>query len=108
MTPTICQSVLCINFGREIWIDLQHDKGDAYKLSGLLEAFYSKKQGSLSIDEYYTNFKIMWDEIILILVGVFINFIIKLRKFPDNIHFNQTPLSLLSFSLKASLAFKED
>lgn len=46
-------------------LEARHDKGDTYRLSDLLETFYMQKQGSMSIDEYSTKLKILWDEILM-------------------------------------------
>lgn len=57
-----------MNSAKKIWSDLQqrYDRGDAYRLSDFLESFHSQKQGSLSIDEYHTKLKILWDEILIL------------------------------------------
>lgn len=54
-------------FSKEICADMQqrYDRGDVHRLSDLLESFHSLKQGSLSIDEYHTKLKILWDEILM-------------------------------------------
>lgn len=55
-----------INTSREVWKDLcqRYDRGDAYRLSDLLEAFHCQKRGNLSMDEYYT--RLLWDEIMML------------------------------------------
>lgn len=57
MKSTIKQSVMWINTVKEIWTDLEarYDRGDAYRLSDLLKTFYMQKQGSMTIDEYFTR-----------------------------------------------------
>lgn len=65
---TIRPSVFWMNFDKEIWADLKqrYDRGDTYRLSDVLETFYAKKQGNMTIDEYYTHLKILWDEVIML------------------------------------------
>lgn len=43
MNSTIRQSVIWMNFAKDIWLDFQqrYDRRDAYRISNLLEAFYS-------------------------------------------------------------------
>lgn len=57
-----------MNTAREIWLDLEqkYDRGDAYRLLDLLEEFHFWKQANLSIDEYHTRLKILWDEILML------------------------------------------
>lgn len=57
-----------MNSARDIWVDLEqrYDRGNGYRLSDLLEDFHSKRQGSLTIDEYHTKLKILCDEILML------------------------------------------
>lgn len=68
MNTTIKKIVMWINTAKEIWKDLEarYDRGNAYRLSDFLETFHVKKQGSMSIDEYFTTLKILWDETLML------------------------------------------
>lgn len=48
---TIRPSVLWMDSGKEIWIDLKqrYDRGDTCGLSDLLETFYAHKQGNMTM-----------------------------------------------------------
>lgn len=47
-------------------MEARYDRGDACRLSDLLETFRIQKQGSMSIDEYFTQLKMLWDEILML------------------------------------------
>lgn len=57
-----------INTAKEIQKDFsqRYNRGDVYRLSDLLEVFHYQKEGSLTIDEYYTRLKILGDEIMIL------------------------------------------
>ncbi|CAL1404084.1 unnamed protein product [Linum trigynum] len=64
LEPTIAQSILWLDSAREVWLDLQERFGQAnlVRISDLHEEIYGFKQGNLTVTEYYTRFKVLWDE----------------------------------------------
>ena len=49
----------------EIWRDLKsrYSQGDLLRISDLQQEAASMKQGDLSISEYFTKLRIVWDEL---------------------------------------------
>lgn len=39
------------------------NQGDSFRLSDLVEEFYAVKQGTVDVNQYFTNLKIIWDKI---------------------------------------------
>ncbi|XP_050220881.1 uncharacterized protein LOC126671188 [Mercurialis annua] len=66
LTPTISQSVISFDSALEIWNDLKDmfSQGDYVRISDLQQEIYSLKQGSLSVTEFYTKLKVVWDEFV--------------------------------------------
>ncbi|XP_050217401.1 uncharacterized protein LOC126668239 [Mercurialis annua] len=66
LTPSIAQSVSFLNFAVDIWENLRErfSQGDADRIADLQYEICSLKQNNMSISEYYTNLKILWDEFI--------------------------------------------
>lgn len=52
----------------EVWEDLRERFSDAdpFRLSDLIEEIHSIKQGNLTVTEYFTNLKILWDELLIL------------------------------------------
>ena len=50
---------------KEIWNDLKsrYAQGDLLRVSDLQQEVVSIKQGSLSVTEYFTKLRVIWDEI---------------------------------------------
>lgn len=65
LSISIAQSVLWMNTAKDIWLNLKarYSQGDAFRFSDLMEEFYALKQSSLDVNQYFTNLKIVWDEI---------------------------------------------
>ena len=61
----IRQSVLWMDKAEEIWNDLKSRcaQGDLLRVSELQQEASSIKQGSLSVTEYFTKLRVIWDEI---------------------------------------------
>ncbi|XP_006579271.1 uncharacterized protein [Glycine max] len=61
----IRQSVLWMDKAEEIWNDLKsrYAQGDLLRVSELQQEASSIKQGSLSVMEYFTKLRVIWDEI---------------------------------------------
>ncbi|XP_050234723.1 uncharacterized protein LOC126682967 [Mercurialis annua] len=65
LSPTIAQSVIWIDNARDIWDDLHErfTQGDAIRISDLQNEIYSLKQGTSSINDYFTHLRTIWDEL---------------------------------------------
>ena len=62
---SIRQSVLWMDKAEEIWNDLKsrYAQGDLLRVFDLQQEASSIKQGSLSVTEYFTKLRAIWDEI---------------------------------------------
>nr|KYP39254.1 hypothetical protein KK1_039430 [Cajanus cajan] len=62
---SIRQSVLWMDNAEEIWRDLKsrYSQGDLLRISDLQQEASSMKQGDLSVTEFFTKLRIIWDEI---------------------------------------------
>ncbi|XP_055959798.1 uncharacterized protein LOC130014862 [Mercurialis annua] len=65
-TPTIADSISCLDSAFEIWTDLKDrfSQGDAYRIGDIQEEIYAFHQNTLSVTEYFTHLKSLWDELI--------------------------------------------
>ncbi|XP_050222723.1 uncharacterized protein LOC126672815 [Mercurialis annua] len=65
VTSTIDESISCLDSAYEIWNDLRDrfSQGDNYRIGDLQEEIYTFQQSNLSITEYYTHLKTLWDEL---------------------------------------------
>ncbi|XP_050211820.1 uncharacterized protein LOC126661980 [Mercurialis annua] len=66
LAATISQSVISLDSAYEIWNDLKDrfSQKDHVRVSDLQQELYSLRQGSLSVTEYFTHLKILWDEFV--------------------------------------------
>lgn len=57
VSESIVESILYMDFAKEIWDDLHNrfSRSDPHRISDLHDEINNLKQGSLSIMEYYTN-----------------------------------------------------
>lgn len=64
VSASIAQSVLYIDLASEILEDLskRFSQADPHRISDLQDEIYNLKQGSHNINDYYTNCKILWEE----------------------------------------------
>ncbi|XP_050207757.1 uncharacterized protein LOC126657157 [Mercurialis annua] len=64
LSSSIAQSLLWIDSALEVWKDLfdRFSQGNAVRMSDLQEEMYAFKQNSLSVTDYFTHLKILWDE----------------------------------------------
>lgn len=65
LNPQISSSVVYIDSAKVIWDEL-HDrftKGNHFRLSDLLRNVHSIRQGERSISDFYTDLKILWDDL---------------------------------------------
>ena len=65
LSPSIAKSILWFDKASDIWLDLwtHYSQSDIFRIAELQEEIYSLKQGSLSVSDYYTQLKILWDEL---------------------------------------------
>ncbi|XP_019154656.1 PREDICTED: uncharacterized protein LOC109151193 [Ipomoea nil] len=62
--PSIAQSVLYMDVAKDVWNDLRRrfSQRDAHRISYLQTEIYGLKQGNLSVNEYYTECRSLWEE----------------------------------------------
>ncbi|XP_028802468.1 uncharacterized protein LOC114757562 [Neltuma alba] len=65
LSPTIARSILWFDQASEIWNDLKscYSQSDLFRVADLQEEVYTLKQGNMTVSEYYTRLKILWDEL---------------------------------------------
>ncbi|XP_050217800.1 uncharacterized protein LOC126668655 [Mercurialis annua] len=65
VSPTISQSISCMNTVMDIWNDHKErfSQGDAFRIGHIQEEIYAFHQNSLSVTEYFTHLKTLWDEL---------------------------------------------
>ncbi|XP_020222097.1 uncharacterized protein LOC109804677 [Cajanus cajan] len=65
VSPSIRQSILWMDQADDIWKDLKtrYSQGDLLRVSDLQLEASSLKQGDLSVTEYFTKLRILWDEL---------------------------------------------
>ncbi|XP_019179910.1 PREDICTED: uncharacterized protein LOC109175115 [Ipomoea nil] len=61
---SIAQSIMHLDNAREVWEDLKRrfSQCDAQKISTLQSEIYNLKQGTLTVNDYYTRCRILWEE----------------------------------------------
>ncbi|XP_050207369.1 uncharacterized protein LOC126656794 [Mercurialis annua] len=64
LSPSIAQSIFWIDTALDAWRDLldRFSQGNAIRISDLQEEIYVFKQNNLSVTDYFTQLKILWDE----------------------------------------------
>ncbi|XP_019155160.1 PREDICTED: uncharacterized protein LOC109152032 [Ipomoea nil] len=62
--PTKAQSVIYIDEANAIWTDLRRrfSQKDPHRISSLQNQIYELRQGNMSINDYYTKCRILWEE----------------------------------------------
>jgi len=65
LSEQIAQSVVYIEDARDLWEDLREhfSKGDLFRILDLLQDIHSMRQGERTVTEFYTNLKILWEEL---------------------------------------------
>ena len=65
VATSIRQSILWMDKAEEIWRDLKsrYSQGDLLRISDLQQEASTMKQGALSVTEYFTRLRVIWDEI---------------------------------------------
>lgn len=64
LSSTIAHSILWLDKAYDIWDDLKDRlaQHDMLRISDLQEEIFGLKQGDLSVSDYFTKLKILWDE----------------------------------------------
>ncbi|XP_019455120.1 PREDICTED: uncharacterized protein LOC109356243 [Lupinus angustifolius] len=65
VSPSISQSILWIDKAYEVWEELEErfSQGNLFRIAELQESIANFRQGELSISDYFTQLKILWDEL---------------------------------------------
>ncbi|XP_020991964.1 uncharacterized protein LOC110278129 [Arachis duranensis] len=65
LSPSITQSVLYFDTASSVWTDLKERfaQSDLLRIAELQEEIYALKQGTLSVTEFYTSLKSLWEEL---------------------------------------------
>ncbi|XP_040950991.1 uncharacterized protein [Gossypium hirsutum] len=65
ISPSIMNSVLWLDFASDVWRDLRErfSQGDVFRISDLQEEINAFKQDDRSVTDYFTELKILWDEL---------------------------------------------
>ncbi|XP_031111968.1 uncharacterized protein LOC116015940 [Ipomoea triloba] len=61
---SIAQSIMHLDKATDVWEDLQRrfSQCDAQKIAAVQNEIYNLKQGTLSVNEYYTRCRTLWEE----------------------------------------------
>ncbi|XP_016164108.1 uncharacterized protein LOC107606575 [Arachis ipaensis] len=64
LSAPIAQSVIYFDYAEAIWEDLRNrfSQGDLLRVAELQEQIYGLKQGSLSVTQYHTALRALWEE----------------------------------------------
>ncbi|XP_014506219.1 uncharacterized protein LOC106765970 [Vigna radiata var. radiata] len=65
LSPQIAESVIYVEEAKELWDELKErfSKGDYFKISDLLQDIHSIKQGERTVNQFFTDLKILWEEL---------------------------------------------
>jgi hypothetical protein len=65
VSPKIASSIAFFDTAKDLWQDLKdrYSKGDFFRLSDLLQAVHSIKQGDRDISQYFIHLKVLWQEL---------------------------------------------
>ncbi|XP_072088179.1 uncharacterized protein [Arachis hypogaea] len=65
LSPGIRDSVMWNNVAVDLWEELKHKyyQGDRFRIAELQEKLFAIKQGDLTITDYYTRLKQIWEEL---------------------------------------------
>ncbi|XP_019160481.1 PREDICTED: uncharacterized protein LOC109157055 [Ipomoea nil] len=68
LSPTIARSVLWINTAEGIWKDLKKrfSQQDVFRVSEIQAEIHQTKQGASTVNEYFTQLKLLWDELLVL------------------------------------------
>ncbi|XP_016730546.1 uncharacterized protein [Gossypium hirsutum] len=65
ISPSIMNNILWLDFAYVVWRNLRErfSQGDVFRISDLQEEINAFKQDDRSVTDYYTELKILWDEL---------------------------------------------
>ncbi|XP_017408312.1 uncharacterized protein LOC108321157 [Vigna angularis] len=65
LSSQITESVIYVEDAQELWKEFRErfSKGDYFKFSDLLQEIHSIKQGERSVNQYFIDLKILWEEL---------------------------------------------
>ncbi|XP_017416456.1 uncharacterized protein LOC108327244 [Vigna angularis] len=65
LSSQIAENVIYVEDAQELWEELRErfSKRDYFKFSDLLQEIHSIKQGERSVSQYFTDMKILWEEL---------------------------------------------
>jgi hypothetical protein len=65
ISESIARSVLWIDSAAGVWKNLKtrFSQGDIFRISDLQEELYKLRQGTLDISDFFTQLKVLWDEL---------------------------------------------
>lgn len=65
VSPSVQKSISYFEKAYDAWKDLhdRFDEGDMFRIADLQEEIYRPSQGNLSVSEFYTELKSLWDEL---------------------------------------------
>ncbi|XP_047149794.1 uncharacterized protein LOC124821891 [Vigna umbellata] len=83
LSPQIVESVIYVEEAKELWDELKErfSKGDYFKIFDLLQDIHSIKQGERSVSQFFTDLKILWEEL---------EFLRPIPNYSGTINHNQT------------------
>lgn len=63
--PTIAESIMYFDKAQDVWEDLRDrfSQSDPHRISELQKMIYNNKQGNLSISDYYSKCKGLWEQL---------------------------------------------
>ncbi|KAK4260423.1 hypothetical protein QN277_003540 [Acacia crassicarpa] len=66
ISPSIAQSVIWLNQVVDVWNDLKErfSQSNALRVAELQDELFQIRQGDLSVSDYFTKVKIIWDELL--------------------------------------------
>ncbi|KAK4280541.1 hypothetical protein QN277_012155 [Acacia crassicarpa] len=65
ISPSIAKSILWFDTAHEIWTDLcsRFSQSDMFRVADLQEEICNLRQGASTVSDYFTQLKILWDEL---------------------------------------------
>jgi len=65
LNAQIAHSTIYIDSAEELWNDLRErfSKGNHFQISGILQEVNSIKQGERNVSKYFTDLKVLWEEL---------------------------------------------
>jgi hypothetical protein len=65
LSPEIAQSIEHVDSAFDLWNELKNrfSKGDHFRMSDLLQEIHSMKQGEKTVNSFYTDLKVLWEDL---------------------------------------------